>query len=224
MRRTLAIAFRLTLPVLAGYLILGIGFGVLLRRAGYGAGWAAFMSAGIYAGAMQYVAVDLLATGAGVLEAAVMTLTVNARHLFYGVTMASRYRDTGAAKPYLALTLTDETFALLSTSTVPEGVSPTAFYVSVSLLDHLYWVAGSVIGSLLGMLPFDFTGIGFSMTALFAAMLAEQWRHKSARIGVLTGLGSALVCLLLLGPGRFAVPAILLAMGALLAMGRGEGR
>jgi 4-azaleucine resistance transporter AzlC len=222
LKRTLAVAFKLTLPVLAGYLVLGVGFGVLLRRAGYGAGWAAFMSAGIYAGAMQYVAVDLLVTGAGVLEAAMITLTVNARHLFYGLTMAQKYRDTGKARPYLAFSLTDETFALLSMNPVPADISPAAFYVCVSLLNHLYWVLGSALGSLLGMLPFDFSGIGFSMTALFAAMLTEQWRNRATRGSAATGLAASLLCLLLLGPARFTVPAILVTAAALLFLTRKE--
>ena len=216
MRRALFAAFPKTLPVMAGYLFLGLGFGVVLSQAGYGAPWALFMSAGVYAGAMQYAAVDLLVSGAAVWESALMTLMVNARHLFYGLTMAEAYRDTGRLKPYLAFSLTDETFALLSLTPVPEGVSARWFYFFVSALHQLYWIAGSLLGSLAGsLIPFDLSGIEFSMPALFAVMLTEQWRRKSARIPALIGLGASLFCLLLLGPGRFTVPAMLLITGLL---------
>lgn len=214
--RVLKAAFPLTLPVMAGYLFLGTGFGVLLSQAGYGAGWALMMSTGVYAGAMQYVTIDLLLAGAGILEGALMTLLVNARHLLYGLTMAQRYRDTGRLKPYLAFSLTDETFALLSSTEVPEGIPAAQFYMAVSACNHLYWIAGSLLGSLLGkLLPFDLQGIEFSMTALFAVMLTEQWRRKSSRLSVLIGLITAFVCLLLFGPERFTLPAMLLITGLL---------
>ena len=212
--RVLKAAFPLTLPVMAGYLFLGTGFGVLLSQAGYGAGWALMMSTGIYAGAMQYVAIDLLLAGAGILEGALITLMVNARHLLYGLAMAQRYRDTGRLKPYLAFSLTDETFALLSSTEVPEGLPAAQFCMAVSACNHLYWIVGSLLGSLLGkLLPFDLQGIEFSMTALFAVMLTEQWRRKSSRLSVLIGLIAAFVCLLLFGPERFTLPAMLLITG-----------
>ena len=214
--RVLKAAFPLTLPVMAGYLFLGTGFGVLLSQAGYGAGWALMMSTGIYAGAMQYVAIDLLLAGAGILEGALITLMVNARHLLYGLAMAQRYRDTGRLKPYLAFSLTDETFALLSSTEVPEGLPAAQFCMAVSACNHLYWIVGSLLGSLLGkLLPFDLQGIEFSMTALFAVMLTEQWRRKSSRLSVLIGLIAAFVCLLLFGPERFTLPAMLLITGLL---------
>ncbi len=221
-------AFPKTLPVLAGYLFLGLGFGVLLSRAEYGAGWALLMSAGIFAGAMQYVAVDLFLAGAGVLECAVMALAVNARHLFYGLSMAGRYADTGKMKPYLAFSLTDETFALLSLTEAPEGIPERWYYLCVSALNHLYWVLGSLLGAMLGLLPFDLSGIEFSMPALFVVMLVEQWRRKQARLPVLIGISCALLCLLLLGPERFTVPAMLLVIGALFLfrprLETGEGK
>lgn len=217
--RALKAAFPLTLPVMAGYLFLGLGFGVLLHQAGYGAPWALLMSGGIYAGAMQYAAIGLLTGGAGLAQSALLTLLVNARHLFYGLSMARPYANSGKWKPYLAFALTDETFALLSLSPVPDGIPDTQFYAAVSLLNQLYWVAGSLLGALLGqLLPFDLAGIEFSMPALFVVMLVEHWRKKEARASVLLGLGVSLACLLLLGPGGFILPAMLLITGLLLAM------
>lgn len=215
--RALKLAFPNTLPVMAGYLFLGLGFGVLLSQAGYGAFWALMMSGGIYAGAMQFVTIDLLLTGAGLVQAALMTLLVNARHLVYGLTMASRYQNTGGAKPYLAFALTDETFALLATFPVPEGLEAKQYYTAVSALNQAYWVVGSLLGSLLGqVLPFDLSGIEFSMTALFVVMLVEQWRNKAARPSMLVGVLSALLCRILFGENNFTLPAMALICLALL--------
>ena len=166
--KTIRYAFVRSLPIMAGYIVLGLGFGVLLQSKGYGAGWALVMSGLIYAGSMQYVAIDLLAGGASLISAAIMTLMVNARHLFYGISMLERYKDTGAAKPYLIFVLTDETYSVVCSGGVPEGVDRKKYYFWVSLLNQLYWIAGGVAGALLGsVLPFDTTGIDFSMTALF---------------------------------------------------------
>ena len=119
--KTIRYAFVRSLPIMAGYIVLGLGFGVLLQSKGYGAGWALVMSGLIYAGSMQYVAIDLLAGGASLISAAIMTLMVNARHLFYGISMLERYKDTGAAKPYLIFALTDETYSVVCSGGVPEG-------------------------------------------------------------------------------------------------------
>lgn len=199
-----------TLPVMAGYLVLGLGFGVLLQSKGYGLGWALAMSLLIYAGSMQYVAVDLLAGGASLIAAALMTLTVNARHLFYGISMVERYRDAGPAKPYLIFALTDETYSLVCSGEVPEGVDRRGYFFLVSLLDQLYWVAGSAAGALVGsLLPFDSTGIDFSMTALFLVVMTEQWRASRDHTPALVGLGVSLACLVVFGADNFLIPAMI---------------
>ena len=146
--KTIRYAFVRSLPIMAGYIVLGLGFGVLLQSKGYGAGWALVMSGLIYAGSMQYVAIDLLAGGASLISAAIMTLMVNARHLFYGISMLERYKDTGAAKPYLIFALTDETYSVVCSGGVPEGVDRKKYYFWVSLLNQLYWIAGGVAGTL----------------------------------------------------------------------------
>ena len=204
-------AFMTSLPVMAGYIVLGTGFGILLRSAGYGTLWALAMSLFIYAGSMQFVGVSLITGAASVLTTAVTTIMINARHLFYSISMISRYKDAGKVKPYLIFALTDETYTLLSDGKIPEGADPDAYRFLVSFFDHCYWVMGSVLGSLLGaMLPFPTTGIEFSMTALFIAAFTEQWLTTKDHVPAATGLACTLLCLLAFGSERFLIPAMLL--------------
>ena len=202
-------AFIKSLPVMAGYIVLGIGFGILLRGAGYGVLWAFAMSAFIYAGSMQYVGVSLLTGGASILT----TFMVNARHLFYSISMVDRYKDAGKYKPYMIFALTDETYSLLSDGEDPfkneEALNNYRFWVS--LFDQSYWVTGCVLGSLLGaVIPFSAKGIEFSMTALFIASFTEQWLTTRDHLPALTGLLSTLACLVIFGAERFLIPAMLL--------------
>ena len=206
-------AFIKSLPVMAGYVVLGIGFGILLRGAGYGVLWAFAMSAFIYAGSMQYVGVSLLTGGASILTTALTTFMVNARHLFYSISMVDRYKDAGKYKPYMIFALTDETYSLLSDGEDPfkneEALNKYRFWVS--LFDQSYWVTGCVLGSLLGaVIPFSAKGIEFSMTALFIASFTEQWLTTRDHLPALTGLLSTLVCLVIFGAERFLIPAMLL--------------
>ena len=199
-------ALKATIPVLAGYVVLGAGFGILLGEAGYGPVWSLAMCLFIYAGSMQYVGVGLIAGGAGLLSTILTTLMVNARHLFYSVSMLTRYRDAGKYKPYLIFALTDETYSLLC-----EGNETDRFRFFVSLFDQCYWVAGGLLGSLIGPhLPFSTAGIEFSMTALFIASFTEQWLTARDRLPALVGLAASLGSLIVFGPERFLIPAMLL--------------
>ena len=210
-RKTIRQAFVRSIPVMAGYVVLGIGFGVLMHAAGYGFLWTLAMSLLIYAGSMQYVGVGLLSGGASVVTAILTTVMVNARHLFYSISMIRVYRDSGRLKPYLIFALTDETYSLLCDGEVPEGADAELYRVLVSAFDHSYWVIGSVLGSLLGaVLPFSTEGIEFSMTALFLTSFVEQWVREGNRIPALTGLGATLLSLAVFGPERFLIPAMLL--------------
>ena len=225
-RRILREAFLKSLPVMAGYIVLGTGFGILLRGAGYGVLWAAAMSLLIYAGSLQYVGVGLIAQGASVLTALLTAFMVNARHLFYSISMFNHYKNAGKYKPYLIFALTDETFSLLSDGHAPDRCDPNLYRFLVSLFNHCYWVLGSVLGSLLGaVLPFSTAGIEFSMTALFIASFTEQWLTTNDHIPAGTGLVCTLICLLVFGPGRFLIPAMLLITLVLtLLRSREEGR
>ena len=217
-------AFVQSIPVMAGYIVLGIGFGILLRGAGYGVGWAFAMSLLIYAGSMQFVGVSLLAGGASILTTAFTTVMVNARHLFYSISMIGRYHNA-KYKPYLIFALTDETYSILSDGTVPEGADPDLYRFLLSLFDQCYWVAGSVLGSLLGsVLPFSTEGIEFSMTALFAAAFIEQWLQASDHAPAIVGVGCTLLSLLAFGRDGFLISAMLLiTVGLTLMRRRGGG-
>jgi len=222
-KETVRRAFLDTVPVMTGYLFLGFGFGILMYQSGYGALWAAAMSLFIYAGSMQYVAVSLLTGGAGLLTAALTTLVVNARHLFYGISMVDAYKGAGRGKPYLIFALTDETYSLVSRERIPEGVSRQGYYFLVSVFDHCYWVCGTLLGSLAGsLLPVDLEGIEFVLTALFVTIFVEQWLstddHKPAIVGVAATLG----CLLLFGRDIFLIPAMAV-IAVLLTISRKTG-
>ena len=209
-------SFLSTLPVMAGYLFLGTGFGMLLHAKGYGILWSAAMSVFIYAGSMQYLAVDLLSGGAGLVTAAVTTLMVNARHLFYGISMIDKYKDCGWRKPYLIFALTDETYSL-NCGGAPEEVSDSkTYFFLVSLFNQCYWVAGSMLGVLVGsILPVSTEGIDFALTALFVTVFVEQWKSTGDHIPALIGVFSSLLCLFLFGAGNFLIPAMILITVAL---------
>lgn len=224
--QTIRQAFFKSIPVMAGYVFLGIGFGILIRDAGYGLLPAAAMSLFIYAGSMQYVGVSLLTGGASILTTAITTVMVNARHLFYSISMIGKYRTAGKYKPYMIFALTDETYSLLCDGNTPNGADPELYRFLVSLFNHCYWVAGSVIGNLLGsVLPFSTAGIEFSMTALFVASFTEQWLTTKDHIPAVTGLLSTLLCLVVFGRENFLIPAMLLITLVLtLLRGREEGK
>jgi 4-azaleucine resistance transporter AzlC len=217
-------AFLDTVPVMTGYLFLGFGFGILLNQKGYGVLWAFAMSAFIYAGSMQYVAISLMTGGASLLLTALTTLMVNARHLFYGISMVDAYKGAGKKKPYLIFALTDETYSLVSQGRVPEGISPHGYCFLVSLLDQIYWVTGSVAGSLAGaLLPINFEGIEFVLTALFVTIFVEQWLSVRDHRPAITGVASTLLCLLLFGRDVFLIPSMVL-IAVLLSISRKTGK
>lgn len=216
-------AFLASLPVMAGYIVLGIGFGVILRSKGYGVLWALGMSVFIYAGSMQYVAVDLLASGAGLVVTALTTLAVNARHLFYGISMVDKYKSL--KDPFLIFGLTDETYSLVCSGAGMDKVrNRHTYYAFVTLFDYLYWIAGSVAGSILGgLLPFSTEGIDFALTALFITVFTEQWLSAKNHLAAISGVVMSLIALLIFGSESFLIPAMALIAVALTAMRGKEG-
>ena len=220
-RKSLAAAFPHTVPVLMGYLSIGIVFGWMLSAAGFHPIWSAIMSVSIYAGSGQYLGVQLLADAAPLADAAFLTLILNFRHLVYGLSMLEKFQGMGWRKLYMIFSLTDETYALLAGVEAPEGVNEKDFYFSIALLDHLYWIAGSVIGAVAGaLITINTEGIDFAMTALFLVIAVEQWQSSQRHSPVFLGALGTLACLLVFGPenGRFLIPALVILVGGLLLM------
>ncbi len=210
-KNTIRTALLDTLPVMTGYVFLGFGFGILMYQNGYGVLWSGAMSLLIYAGSMQYVAVSLLASRASLLTVALTTLVVNARHLFYGISMIDAYKGSGRKKPYLIFALTDETYSLVSRDPLPEGVHRHSYYFLVSLFDHSYWVGGTLLGALAGsVLPINFEGIEFVLTALFVTIFVEQWLSQKDHRPALIGAVSTALCLALFGRDVFLIPSMVL--------------
>ncbi|MEG2118801.1 MAG: AzlC family ABC transporter permease [Pseudoflavonifractor sp.] len=208
-RKALSAAFPATLPVMMGYLSIGIAFGLMLQRAGFHFIWAFFMSLTIYAGSGQYLGVELLATAATLGTVALMTLLINFRHIVYGLSMLEKFRGMGAKKWYMIFSLTDETYALLAGAQVPIGVDPKHYYFSIAVLDQLYWIAGSVLGGVAGeLLAVDITGIDFAMTALFVVIAVEQWQSYKEHLPALLGGVCTLVFLVLIGAQQMLLPAL----------------
>ena len=198
--RAFRAAFPATVPVLMGYLAIGMAFGLMLQAIGYNFIWAFFMSLTIYAGSGQYLGVTLLSTAAGLGTVALMTLLINFRHLVYGLSMLEKFRDMGWRKFYMIFSLTDETYALLASAQAPVGVDPKSFYFAIALLDQSYWILGSVIGAVAGaLIPVDTTGIDFAMTALFVVIAVDQWKAYRKHLPALLGGAVTIVFLLILG-------------------------
>lgn len=217
MKQAIKAAFPVTIPVLLGYLSIGIAFGLLFENAGYNFIWAFFTSLTVYAGAMQFIAVSFFHGGIGLIQIAVMTLVVNFRHVFYGLSFLDHFSGMGKKKWYMVFALTDETYSLLCGRKAPDNVDEKKFYFCVALLNQSYWVLGSVIGSLAGsMITFDTTGMDFAMTALFIVIFLDQWKAYSSHIPALIGLGGTVVVLLIIGPGNLVIPSMILITAALM--------
>lgn len=204
-------AFISTIPVLTGYVVLGFGFGIVLNANGYSILLAFAMSLLIYAGSMQYVAIGLLTSGVSLITAALTTLMVNARHLFYGISMLDKYKNTGKRKPYLIFALTDETYSLVcgENSNVPPE-SRHNYYLLVSLFNQIYWILGSVLGAAVGTLvEFNSEGIDFALTALFLTVFLEQWLTTKKHVPAMIGVAASVICLILFGSEKFLIPTML---------------
>ena len=210
-KATVKHAFISSLPVMAGYIVLGTGFGILLSAKGYSVWWALLMSVTIFAGSMQYVGVNLLASGASIISTALMTLMVNARHVFYGISMIESYRDMGWRKWYAIFGLTDETYSLVcGNPELPDGVERKNYVFLLTLMNQCYWIFGSVLGAFLGnTISFNSAGIDFSMTALFVIIFVEQWEKTGQHLPAIMGLIISVVCLFIFGTDQFMVPSMI---------------
>ena len=224
-KKALKTVFMDTVPVLTGYLFLGMGFGILLaEQTGKGIGWALGMSVFMLAGSGQYLCVSLMAKGASLLSAAVAMFLVNARHIFYGISLLDTYKGVGKKKPYMIFGLTDETYSLVTQNEPPQGMSRPTYCFLVTLLDHMYWILGCVLGNVAGhLVPISFEGVEFVLTALFVTMFVDQWLSQKNHLPALIGAGSTVVALLIFGKEIFLIPSMVL-IAVLLTVCRKTGR
>ena len=209
-KNTIKQAFISSLPVMAGYIVLGIGFGILLQDKGYTWPWALLMGAAVYAGSMQYVTVDLLAAGASLISVALMTVMVQIRHLFYGISVLKKYEKAGKLKPYLIFGLTDETYSLVSRPELPDNVDEYKYYFYLTLMNHIYWILGDVLGVIIGSsFAFNSAGVDFAMTALFVVIFVEQWESARSHFPALTGIVITAICRILFSADTFLIPSMI---------------
>lgn len=219
MKRNVKEAFIASIPVMMGYIVLGIAFGMLLESKGYNFLYALLMSTFIYAGSMQFVAINLLSAGASFLNAAIMTLLINARHLVYGLSMIKKFEGMGKLKPYMIFSLTDETYSLLVGTQTPQECSGKYYYFFISFFNQCYWIMGSVVGALIGsMISINTTGLDFAMTALFVVIVLEQYLSSDKHIYTYIGFVISIGCLIIFGSESFIIPAMIGIIISLLIM------
>ncbi|TWH51925.1 azaleucine resistance protein AzlC [Sporomusa sp. KB1] len=212
-------AFPYTVPIFAGFLFLGIAYGIFMNSLGFSAMYPVLMSLTIFAGSMEFVAANLLLGAFDPINALLLTLMVNARHLFYGISMLDKYKGTGKKKFYLIFGLCDESFSINCTADIPQDVDKGWFMFFVTLLNHLYWVLGAAIGGVFGSLvQFNTEGLEFIMTALFVVIFIEQWLKEKAHYSALLGLGLSLASLIVFGGENFILPAMAAILGILTAL------
>jgi len=215
-KKSLIYAFPHTIPIMTGFLFLGMTYGILMRVSGFSIWIALAASVFIFAGSMQFVAVNILLSPFAPLQAFLMTLMINARHLFYGISMLERYKGSGAKKPYLIFALCDETFSVNCSVDIPEDADRHWFMFFVTLLDQLYWVAGTLLGAAFGsFINFNTAGLDFVMTAMFAVIFLEQLLKEKHLSVPLAGLGCSILCLLIFGADSFIIPAMITIIAAL---------
>lgn len=209
-------AFPHTIPIFAGFWFLGLTYGIYMRASGFSFWYPMVMSLVIFAGSIEFVTVSMLLAPFHPLSALVMTLMVNARHLFYGIAMLDRYRDVGIKKYYLIFGLCDESFSINYTADIPEDVDVGWFMFFVTLLNHGYWFSGATLGGLFGsLLHFNTKGLAFVMTAMFVVIFMDQWGKEKNHVSSLAGIAVSLICLLLFGADHFIIPAMTAILGLL---------
>ncbi len=213
MKKIISYAFKRSIPVMYGYLFLGITFGIMLRNVGYGAFWAFISSLFVYAGSGQFLMCEFIENNANLITCAIMTFLLNSRHIFYGLSFIVHFKKLGKLKWIPILELTDETYSVLC-FTIRDNVNPLA-YLFISIFDHIYWIAGSVIGNLLcgALSGFSFDGVEFSMTALFVVLFVDQWRGSKYKLPAICGFATSIISVIFFGcfsnVDNFIIPALI---------------
>ncbi len=214
-------AFPNTIPILAGFLFLGMTYGIYMNVSGFSFWYPCLMSLTIFAGSVEFVAVNLLLGAFHPIQALAMTLMLNARHLFYGISMLDRFRGLGLKKIYLIFGMCDETFSINYTAEIPPDVDRGWFMFFVTLLNHLYWFAGATLGGIFGsFITFNTEGLDFVMTAMFVVIFLEQWLKEERHESSILGIGLSILSLIAFGADGFLIPAMLSILAVLTLLRR----
>ena len=221
LKKAFLAAFPNTIPIMMGFLFLGMTYGIYANVSGFSVIYPLVMSMTIFAGSVEFVAIELLLGVFNPLQALIMTLMINARHLFYGLSMLDKYKGTGWKKPYLIFGMCDESFSINCTADIPDKVDKGWFYFFVTILNQLYWVLGATLGGIFGnFIQFNTEGLDFVMTAMFVVIFLEQWLKEKHHVSEILGLGLTLICLLIFGPDHFLIPAMVAILVALTLLRR----
>ena len=219
--RAFRAAFPYTLPIFAGFWFIGLAYGIYMNVSGFSFVYPMVMSAVIFGGSLEFVAVSMLLSPFAPLQTLMAALMIQARHLFYGVSMLERFKGLGWMRPYLIFGMCDETFSINYTADIPEDVDRGWFMFFVTLLNHFYWFSGATLGGIFGsFLQFSTEGLDFVMTAMFVVIFLEQWLKEKDHVSSLCGLAVSLLCLILFGADQFMVPAMLAILGVLTLLRR----
>lgn len=214
--KALKAAFPHTIPIFTGFIFIGIAYGILMNSKGYGFGWSLFFSLVVFAGSAQYVAITFLTSVFNPVYALMMSLMINARHLFYGISLIEKFKDTGKLKPFLIYGLCDETFSVVCSAEPPEGVDKSWFLFFITFLNYTYWALGSALGGLIGsMVSFNTKGLDFVLTALFVVIFIGQWKSQKDRRPAIIGVVSTIICLIAFGPNNFIIPSMIIILTVL---------
>ncbi len=225
MNLTFKEAFKDSIPIMAGYLVLGSGFGIVASSYNYNILVPICMSLFIYAGSMEYLTLSLLSMGTSLVNAAIMTVVVNLRHMFYGIAMLSKYNNLKKHKAYTIFSLTDETFSVVVSKKLNKDLNSDEYYFYISLLNQFYWLVGTIAGYLIGnILPFSSEGVDFSMTALFICVVIGQWEENKNHLPTIVGFAVSIACLLIFGGSNFLIPSIfLICLILIITRGKNNG-
>lgn len=214
--KALKAAFPHTIPIFTGFIFIGIAYGVLMESKGYGFLWSLFFSMVVFAGSSQYVAITFLTSAFNPVYALLMSLMINARHLFYGISLIDKFKDAGKLKPFLIYGLCDETFSVVCSAEPPEDVDKNWFMFFITLLNYSYWALGSMLGGIIGsMVTFNTKGLDFVLTALFVVIFIGQWKSQKEHRPALTGVVCSLICLIAFGPNNFIIPSMIAILSVL---------
>ncbi|EOS81616.1 branched-chain amino acid transporter AzlC [Dorea sp. 5-2] len=215
-RKSFRCAFPHTIPIFAGFLFLGMTYGIYMQVSGFSFWYPCLMSLTIFAGSVEFITVNLLLGAFNPLQALALTLMINARHLFYGISMLDRYKGTGWKKPYLIFGMCDESFSINYTADIPADVDRGWFMFFVTFLNHLYWFSGATLGGIFGsLIHLNMEGLDFVMTAMFVVIFLEQWLKEKRHESSLIGLGVSLTCLILFGADNFIIPSMIAILAVL---------